>query len=170
MKLICKVVIATLALIAPIAIYCSVRIYPPGLLSSFQTAHTIPVAQNGFFGSAPSFFFTLSIGVLVGSCASSLSSAKMHCFLWTTIALSLELSQHPTIAKPIATLLVDYLSASIGEFVRPYFLLGVFDHLDLLASVVGGIVAFLILHNMSTIRPLERLRSTTRRMNHAHYR
>ena len=143
--LIWKFGIASLALFLAIAVYCFARIYPPELLASFQATNTILAAQTGLFGSAPSFFYTLSVGMLIGIGASTLADARKHCLLWIAVALCLELSQHPTISEPLATWLAEFLSESIWELVGPYWTRGAFDRLDLLASVVGGSIALIML-------------------------
>ena len=62
-------VIAGTALLAAVAVYCLARIYPPELLTPFQSTIPILAGQAGLFGSAPSFFYTFAIGLLVGTCA-----------------------------------------------------------------------------------------------------
>jgi len=79
--LIWKFGIAFLALLAAISVYCFTRITPLELLAPFQATHIILAAQTGLFGSAPSFFYTLSVGMLVGIGASTLTGARMHCLL-----------------------------------------------------------------------------------------
>jgi len=102
-------------------------------------------AQAGIFGSAPSFFYTLALGLLIGSCASSTAGARFHCLLWIAVALCLELVQHRLIAEPLVAWLRERLSEPIWELVGPYWTRGTFDRLDLLASIIGGSIALLIL-------------------------
>ena len=147
--LIWKFGIASLALFLAIAVYCFARIYPPELLASFQATHTILAAQTGLFGSAPSFFYTLAIGMLVGTSAPALSDARRHCLVWIAVACFLELSQHSFVAEPLASWLAVVLSGSIWEFFVPYWGRGVFDPLDLLASVAGGFTALTLLTKLS---------------------
>ena len=137
--------IASLALLAAVAVYCFARIYPPELLASFQATQIILAAQTGLFGSAPSFFYTLSVGILVGIGASTPTGARMHCLLWIAVALCLELSQHPIVSEPLATWFAESLSESTWGLIGPYWIRGAFDQLDLLASVVGGSIALAIL-------------------------
>ncbi len=75
-----KYCIASLSLIAVVAVYCLARIYPPVVLTPLQATHSILAAQTWIFGSAPSFFYTLSIGLLVGASSSTLTGVRMH--LW----------------------------------------------------------------------------------------
>jgi len=137
--------IAGAALLAAVAIYCLARIYPPQLLAPFKITIPILAGQTGLFGSAPSFFYTFAIGLIVGACASSPSSAKLHCLNWLGLAMLLEISQHPMIAKHLASWLAGTLSVSTWEMISPYWNRGVFDPVDLIATVVGGLAALTIL-------------------------
>jgi hypothetical protein len=147
--LIRKFGIASLALFLAIAVYCFARIYPPELLASFQATHPKFAAQTGLFGSAPSFFYTLAIGMLVGASALALSDVRRHCLVWIAVACCLELSQHSFVAEPLASWLAGSLSESTWELIGPYWGRGVFDPLDLLASVLGGSIALLMLTYLS---------------------
>jgi len=140
--------IASAALLAAIAVYCFARFYPPELLESFKATNLILAAQPGFFGSAPSLFYAISIGLLVGICSSTPNSARLHCLLWIVVALFLELSQHPIVAEPLVTLLAETLSESSWILVAPYWTHGSFDPLDLLATLVGGSIALALLTHL----------------------
>ena len=137
--------IAGTALFAAVAIYCLARIYPPELLAPFKITIPIHTGQTGLFGSAPSFFYTFAIGLIIGTCASSPTSAKLHCLNWLGLAVLLEISQHPIIAKHLASWLADTLSVSTWEVFSPYWNRGVFDPLDLIATVVGGLTVLALL-------------------------
>lgn len=137
--------IACLSVLVAVSIYCFARLYPPTLLEPFQSTLPVLATQTFLFGSAPSLFYTLSIGLLVGACASSLSGARLHCTLWIGMAVCLELSQFPAIAEPLGTLLTGTLSGSTWELVGPYWTRGVFDQLDLVATVLGGFIALAVL-------------------------
>jgi len=143
--------IAFTGMLAAVAVYCFARLYPPGLLEPFQATHPVLAAQTLLFGSAPSFFYTLSIGLLVGACASSLSGARLHCVVWIGLAVCLELTQHPEFAEPLATLFSGMLPGSTWELVGPYWTRGAFDQLDLIATVLGGSIAWAVL----TYLPME---------------
>ena len=137
--------IASAALLAAVSVYCLARIYPPELLAPFQTSHSIFTDQTGLFGSAPSFLYTLAIGMLVGSCASVQAGARMHCLIWIGLALLLEITQHPVIAESIVSWLENTLDVSTWELIGPYWARGAFDPLDIIATVAGGIIALAIL-------------------------
>jgi hypothetical protein len=137
--------IAAMALLAAVAIYCLARIYPPQLLTPYKITIPILAGQTGLFGSAPSFFYTLAIGLIVGACASSPISAKLHCLNWLGLAVLLEISQHPMVVKHLASRLADTLSVSTWEMISPYWNRGVFDPLDLIATVAGGLTALALL-------------------------
>lgn len=137
--------IASTALLAAIAVYCLTRINPPELLAPFQATNSIFTDQTGLFGSAPSFLYTLAIGLIIGTCASTEASARMHCLIWIGLALLLEISQHPVIAEPLASWLAVTLNVTTWEIIGPYWHRGAFDPLDLIATAGGGLIAFAIL-------------------------
>jgi len=90
--------VATLSLVAALAVYCFARIDPPELLALFQATRPELTTRTELSGSAPSFFYTLAIGLFVGLCASTQKSRQLHCLLWMCLVLILELTQHPIIA------------------------------------------------------------------------
>jgi hypothetical protein len=143
--------IAGFSLLAAVAVYLFARIYPPGLLESSQATYPILASHTSLFGNAPSFFYTLSIGLLVGACAPALTGARLHCLSWISVAMLLELSQFPTLAKPISIWLATVLSEPGWEVVRPYWSRGVFDPLDLLATLVGGYFALVLLSHLPRV-------------------
>ena len=142
--------IAGTALLAAVAVYYLARIYPPELLSPFQATDPLLAEQTALFGSAPSLLYTFAIGLFVGTLASSRASAKLHCLNWLGLALLLEISQHPIIAIPLASWLVDTIFVSIWEIIGPYWNSGVFDPRDIIATVTGGLAALAILSYFST--------------------
>jgi hypothetical protein len=144
-ELIWRLGIASTALLAAIAVYCLARHYLPELLVPFQATQSIFADQTGLFGSAPSFLYTLAIGLLVGSCASAQAGARMHCLIWIGLALLLEITQHTVIAESIASWLANMLDVSAWELIGPYWTRGAFDPLDIVATVAGGIIALVIL-------------------------
>ena len=97
------------------------------------------------FGSAPSFFYTLSIGLLVGAASSNFSAARIHCLAWTAIALLLELAQHAIVADQVTGFLGRLLPETVMNIIGPYWTRGIFDPLDLLATFIGGLLALVIL-------------------------
>jgi hypothetical protein len=141
--------IASLSLLAAVAVYSLARIYPPEILVPILSTNAELAAQTVVFGSAPSFFYTLTLGLLIGGCASNSSSAKFHCLIWVGLALILEFSQHPIIAEAVSGWLRTNFSDSIWTLIGPYWSRGVFDPLDLLATLVGGGIAFYLLTNLS---------------------
>jgi hypothetical protein len=137
--------IVVLSLMAAVAVYLFARIYPPEILTPLRTTETGLVGYAALFGSAPSFFYTLALGLLLGVCASSPISARRHCVAWTVLALCLELSQHPDIAKPVSALLADISPGPLQALVDPYWSRGVFDPMDLFATLIGGAAALFLL-------------------------
>jgi hypothetical protein len=137
--------IAAAALSAAIAVYCLARFYPPALLEPFRATRSALAAQPGLFGSLPSLFYTLAMGLLVGVCTATPTDARKYCLLWIGLALLLELTQHPIVAKPLSIWLSTNLTTSIWEVVGPYWIRGTFDPIDMLATLVGGLIALALL-------------------------
>jgi hypothetical protein len=137
--------IACLGMLAAVSVYCFARLYPPGLLGPLQATRPDLASLKFLFGSAPSLFYTLSIGLMVGACSSSLSGARLHCALWTGMAVCLEMTQHPVFAESLTALLAEMLPRSTWELVGPYWTRGAFDQLDLVATVLGGSIALAVL-------------------------
>ena len=137
--------IAALSFAAALAVYFLVRLYPPALLEPFQATQSTLAAQSGLFGSMPSLFFTLGMGLLIGTCTTTLTDARLYCLLWVALSLILELTQLPIVAVPLSGWLSAILSASVWEIIGPYWIRGIFDLNDLLATLVGGFVALVLL-------------------------
>ena len=146
--------IAGFALLTAIAVYCFARLYPPELLAPLQATSSFLAAQSSLFGSAPSFFYTLSIGLFIGACASSPAGARLHCSIWIGLALVLELTQASIIATPLAQWLPDF----VWELFGSYWTRGVFDPLDMAATIAGGMIALALL----TWLPAEKYNATDR--------
>ena len=138
-------------MLAAVSVYCFARLYPPGLLEPLQATRPDLASLTFLFGSAPSLFYTLSIGLVVGACASSLPGARLHCALWIGMAVCLELTQYPAFAESLTALLAAMLPGSTRELVGSYWIRGAFDQLDLVATVPGGSIALAVL----TYLPME---------------
>lgn len=137
--------VASLSLLLAVAVYCFARIYPPELLGPFQVTKFGLTENIEIFGSAPSFFYTLALGLFIGACTSTRASARIHCLLWIGVAVCLEISQYLLASEPLKTWLAESLSVSVWELVGPYWTHGAFDTLDLLATVFGGLIALAII-------------------------
>ena len=142
--------IASLSLLAAIAVYYFARIYPPDVLEPFHVTGTDLEAYTGIFGSAPSFFYTLALGLIIGVCASNRSSARFHCLMWIGLCLALELTQHPSLSVIFSIWLSGVLPAAGWSLIGPYWIRGVFDPLDLFATLVGGNIALVLLSYLPT--------------------
>jgi len=140
---------ALAALSAAVAVYCLARAQPPALLQPLQATQAALLAHPGLFGSLPSLLFTLAMGLLLGACANSRSAAMLHCSLWTGLALLLELTQHPLIATPLAARLPRFFNDSIWATIGPYWTRGIFDPVDILATLAGGSIALLLIARTS---------------------
>ena len=58
--------IAAVSLFAAVAVYCLARYYPPALLEPLKATQSILAARPDIFGSLPSLFYILGMGLLVG--------------------------------------------------------------------------------------------------------
>ena len=142
--------IACLSLLAAVTVYLIARIYPPEILQPFQTTNTDLGSHAGILGSAPSFFYTLALGVFIAACASSLSSARFHCLMWIVLCLTLELTQYHGFSVTFTTWLSHVLPEAGWNLIGPYWTRGVFDPLDLFATLVGGYIALVLLSHLPT--------------------
>lgn len=142
--------IASLSLLAAAAVYSFARFHPPELLETFQATNPVLATQTLVFGSAPSLLYTLALGLFIGACASTLAEARILCLAWIGLAIGLELAQHPIVAGHLSTWLAAVSSESIWALIGPYWTRGVFDPLDLLATLVGGYIALLLLNHLLT--------------------
>ena len=101
------------------------------------------------FGSAPSLFYTLTIGLLLGVISADHGRGQLHCLTWTGIALMLELTQIPHIAG-LFVAVIESFPGFVADLVTPYWATGTFDPVDLLATLVGGMTALGILRFIPT--------------------
>jgi hypothetical protein len=99
------------------------------------------VALTGIFGSAPSFLYTLALGLIIGCCAAPRPSAKFHCLAWTGLCMLLEVSQHPHLASRVLSRLGELLPDQSLQLLGPYWARGIYDPVDLLATLAGGLLA-----------------------------
>ena len=137
--------IACFSLLAAIAVYGFARFQPPALIESIVATNSMLAAQTVAFGSAPSFFYTLALGLLIGVCAWPLTHARLYCLLWVGLALCLEISQHSIFAEFISDWITKGFSDWSRALIGPYWARGVFDPLDLFACLMGGGIALYLL-------------------------
>ena len=137
-------ILSGLSLSLAIAVYCLARSYPPEIFSPFLATRNELIAFSGVFGSAPSFLYTLALGLVIGSCVAS-RSARFHCLAWTGLCMLLEVSQHPDLATRILPWLGEWLSASSLQLISPYWARGIYDTNDLLATLAGGLLATILI-------------------------
>lgn len=147
-SLVWKLGVAIVSLLAAIAVYSFARIYPPEILAPFQSLHANLASHQNLFGSAPSFFYTLALGLVIGTCASSNSSARFHCLLWIGLCLLLELSQYLVLSTKLTIWLPNVLFESGWRLVGPYWTRGIFDPIDLVATLSGGLIALILLRRL----------------------
>ena len=141
--------IAGLSLSAAIAVYCFARLYPPEILTPFQAFNNELSAHTNIFESAPAFFYTLSLCLVISAFASTQAGARLHSIIWIGLALALEFTQHPVLAEPLSIWLESSLTESAWSLFGPYWIRGVFDPVDLIASLAGGITALALVTHLS---------------------
>lgn len=144
-----KLGIACLAMLVAVSVYVFARPSPPALVSGLHWRVDWLTDYAVFLNSAPSLFYTLALGLIIGICAATRRASLRHCALWIGLAASLELTQAPVVAGRIADWLGSILPASAWGAIGPYWQRGVFDPLDLLATFAGGAAALLLLSRLS---------------------
>lgn len=144
--------IACLALLLAVSVYAFARPSVPDLMASLHWRSYWLTGYSAYLNSAPSLFYTLAIGLFIGVCASTRGAALLHCALWAVLAAGLELTQAPFIASRLADSLEPVVDAYLWNAIGPYWQRGVFDPLDLLATVAGGALAILLLFRFSAGR------------------
>jgi len=138
-------ILAGFCLALALAVYCLGRSQPPELIPSFLLMHGELFAFGGIGGSAPSFLYTLALGLFIGACAASRESGIFHCLAWTALCLVLEISQQRDVASYISARLGELLPASSMQPISTYWERGVYDTNDLLATLVGGLLATVLI-------------------------
>ena len=136
-----KLGIAGISMMTAIGVYIFARANPPCLFEPFNTTNSFSTDLTWLFGSAPSLFYTLSIGLLIGACTTTRFSAILHCLLWISLALILELSQQAEIVGLFLGSPLEPDSYSVWGVARLYWSRGAFDPIDLIATIVGGLLA-----------------------------
>ena len=141
--------IAGTALAAAIAVYLFARSQPPLFLPRLDWLNGLVVVDGKLFSSAPSFFYTLAFGLLIGLASPAARAARINCLLWIVLALGLELTQLSALSRFLIDGLQPALPARAWEWIGPYWIHGVFDTTDLLATLGGGLLAWVMLRRLS---------------------
>lgn len=136
--------IAASSLALALAVYVFAREYPPAIMASLQAPVPWLLEHGRVFDSAPSLFYTLALGLLLGVISKERGRGQIHCLVWTVIALLLELSQAPGIAGAF-TAATDRLPLLVANLFTPYWANGTFDPVDMLAVLLGGAMALGVL-------------------------
>lgn len=136
--------IAASSLALALAVYVFAREYPPAIVAPIQAPAPWLLEHSRLFDSAPSLFYTLAFGLLLGVVSRERSRGQLHCLAWTGIALLLELTQAPGIAGAFIAA-TDRLPLFIANLIAPYWATGTFDPVDLLAVLLGGATAWGVL-------------------------
>lgn len=136
--------IAASSLTLALAVYVFAREYPPAIIESLQIPAPWLLEHGRLFGSAPSLFYTLAFGLLLGVISAEPRRGQLHCLVWTAIALLLELTQAPEVAGTFIAAF-DRLPPVAADLLTPYWKNGTFDPVDLLATLLGGASAWGVL-------------------------
>ena len=141
---------ASIAMFTALITYLLIRVSPPELLAPFSISIPPPTGSLFFWGWAPSFFYTLSLCLLLACVLQNSKLAARHCVIWTFLSVIFEISQYPLLATPISKALESNLLETSWIVFAPYWTNGTFDPLDILATITGGGLGF------TTIRYLQR--------------
>lgn len=141
--------IAASSLVLALAVYVFAREYPPAFVAPMQATNPLLLEHGRLFDSAPSLFYTLAIGLLLGVTSADHGRGQLHCLIWTGIALMLELTQIPHIAGTFVAV-SENLPRFVANLITPYWAIGTFDLADLLATLLGGMTALGILRFIPT--------------------
>ncbi len=136
--------IAASSLALALAVYVFAREHPPSIVTSLQAPNPWLLAHGHLFDSAPSLFYTLAIGLLLGAVSTGRRRGQLHCMIWTGIALLLELTQAPGVAATFIAA-TGQLPIFVANLIMPYWANGTFDPIDLLAVLLGGTTALVLL-------------------------
>ena len=147
-----KLALAAVALLAGTAVYVLLRQQPPALLEPFSIPVDFRFGHPAIAGSAPSLVHTFAICLLIGACAATLSGGLRHCLLWVALAVGFEFSQLQAVAGEVTGWLDTVLPEALFIRVAPYWSSGVFDPLDIAATLAGGAIAMLLLAMFSRSR------------------
>lgn len=132
--------IAASSLALALGVYIFAREYPPVFLSPLQAPIPWLLEHGRTFDSAPSLFYTLAVGLLLGAISNERSNGQLHCLIWTGIVLLFELTQIPGIAATFVTA-TEQLPNFLASLITPYWANGTFDPIDLIAVLLGGLTA-----------------------------
>lgn len=142
--------IAASSLALALAVYVFAREHPPAIMAPIQAPAPWLLEHSRLFDSAPSLFYTLAFGLLLGVVSRERSRGQLHCLAWTGIALLLELTQAPGIAGAFIAA-TDRLPLFIANLIAPYWATGTFDPVDLLAVLLGGATAWGVLYVLPVV-------------------
>ena len=139
-----RVLIAGIALALGVAVYVLDR--GAGAIAFLPSGWTGIGRPEAVFGPAgrwlPSLAHGLAFGLLVGCWFRRTSSRLIACAAWTAIAAAFEIGQIPVVAHALAALLSGPLSAlPFAEPLSACFRNGLFDPLDLIATLLAGALA-----------------------------
>jgi hypothetical protein len=145
-------VVVLISLTVALAVYDLARAFPPRILEPFQLTDRILAMPGWLSGSAPSFLYTFSFGLLIGGAAAP-TQAVRHCLIWTAVALGFELVQLPALATRFGSWLADVLPDALSGLVASYWTAGTFDVGDLAATAAAGLLVLFIIRRLAIGAP-----------------
>lgn len=141
-----QIVIGIAALALGVALYIfdrpsSLTYLVPDLFSQYEGK---PVMFGVIGNHLPTFFHAFAFCLLTaGVLGSKIRGAFFICLFWCLIDGTFEIAQHPDIANKIITFIPDWFNnIPVLENTADYFLHGRFDQLDLVAILMGSVMAF----------------------------
>jgi len=136
------------SLAAGVAVYVVARPMAPAPLARFHLSDSLTHLPSWFAGSAPAFFYTLAMCLLISAAAPA--RAARHCIAWTGVALCLELAQQPELAMQVEQWFAPILPAPIWQTTASYWTTGTFDPVDLAATCLAGLLAIILTRRVAT--------------------
>lgn len=144
-----QALIGVAALVAGTAVYLLDR--PAGQLALIPPDWVLSDGQgsvSGILGGVlPDFLHPFAFAMLTGSLlAPSRLRYGIACLVWATIDLAFETGQAPTVSKWLAATIGPWKGRIPGvESILSYFGNGTYDPLDVLATIAGAVMAWLLL-------------------------
>jgi hypothetical protein len=141
--------VVVISVAAAIAVYVLARVMPPAILEPFRPTNQLLAIPMWLSGSAPAFFYTLAIGLLIALVAAP-ASARRHCVIWIAIALGFECLQLPQLSQLLSVSLAAAVPAPVWDLTASYWVSGTFDIRDLAATAAAGSLVFGFAHRFAT--------------------
>lgn len=138
---------AALALLLGALVYLTDRNPSHALLLPNLRVRADGVSFGAWGQWLPSFVHPLAFGLLTAACWSSAAGPRYAaCLVWGLVNIAFEVGQHPSFSRLWAdALLTGEASGPLMEPLARYFVWGTFDPFDIVAAVLGSLVAAFVL-------------------------